>query len=173
VRHKYTALERAEDQGIDHFVYPRYTRVINVSAARGDINAAYALISNSEVRNELILTDIKDCMKNGRTPLILTKYKEHAKFIYDSVQEDADCVFILYGDNSTKENDSVRRQLKAIPQEKSLILVATGQKVGEGFDYPRLDTLMLAAPVSFPGRLEQYVFEAIKDIQKDWISRYV
>ena len=173
VRHKYTALERAEDQGIDHFVYPRYTRVINVSAARGDINAAYALISNSEVRNELILTDIKDCMKNGRTPLILTKYKEHAKFIYDSVQEDADCVFILYGDNSTKENDSVRRQLKAIPQEKSLILVATGQKVGEGFDYPRLDTLMLGAPVSFPGRLEQYVFEAIKDIQKDWISRYV
>lgn len=173
VRHKYTALERAEDQGIDHFVYPRYTRVINVSAARGDINAAYALISNSEVRNELILTDIKDCMKNGRTPLILTKYKEHAKFIYDSVQEDADCVFILYGDNTTKENDSVRRQLKAIPQEKSLILVATGQKVGEGFDYPRLDTLMLAAPVSFPGRLEQYVFEAIKDIQKDWISRYV
>ncbi len=173
VRHKYTALERAEDQGIDHFVYPRYTRVINVSAARGDINAAYALISNSEVRNELILTDIKDCMKNGRTPLILTKYKEHAKFIYDSVQEDADCVFILYGDNTTKENDSVRRQLKAIPQEKSLILVATGQKVGEGFDYPRLDTLMLGAPVSFPGRLEQYVFEAIKDIQKDWISRYV
>ncbi|WP_334159886.1 TOTE conflict system archaeo-eukaryotic primase domain-containing protein [Muricomes intestini] len=173
VRHKYTALERAEDQGIDHFVYPRYTRVINVSAARGDINAAYALISNSEVRNELILTDIKDCVKNGRTPLILTKYKEHAKFIYDSVQEDADCVFILYGDNTTKENDSVRRQLKAIPQEKSLILVATGQKVGEGFDYPRLDTLMLAAPVSFPGRLEQYVFEAIKDIQKDWISRYV
>ncbi|HCR83994.1 MAG TPA: restriction endonuclease subunit R, partial [Lachnospiraceae bacterium] len=157
VRHKYTALERAEDQGIDHFVYPRYTRVINVSAARGDINAAYALISNSEVRNELILTDIKDCVKNGRTPLILTKYKEHAKFIYDSVQEDADCVFILYGDNTTKENDSVRRQLKAIPQEKSLILVATGQKVGEGFDYPRLDTLMLAAPVSFPGRLEQYV----------------
>ncbi|HAX53101.1 MAG TPA: restriction endonuclease subunit R, partial [Lachnospiraceae bacterium] len=157
VRHKYTALERAEDQGIDHFVYPRYTRVINVSAARGDINAAYALISNSEVRNELILTDIKDCVKNGRTPLILTKYKEHAKFIYDSVQEDADCVFILYGDNTTKENDSVRRQLKAIPQEKSLILVATGQKVGEGFDYPRLDTLMLGAPVSFPGRLEQYV----------------
>lgn len=163
VRHKYTALERAEDQGIDHFVYPRYTRVINVSATRDDINAAYALISNSEVRNELILTDIKDCVKNGRTPLILTKYKEHAKFIYDSVQEDADCVFILYGDNTTKENDSVRRQLKAIPQEKSLILVATGQKVGEGFDYPRLDTLMLGAPVSFPGRLEQYVGRLNRD----------
>ena len=36
-------------------------------------------------------------------------------------------------------------------------MVATGQKIGEGFDCPRLDTLMLAAPVSYQGRLEQYV----------------
>ena len=42
-------------------------------------------------------------------------------------------------------------------KEESLILVATGQKIGEGFDCPRLDTLMLAAPVSFDGRLEQYI----------------
>ncbi len=36
-------------------------------------------------------------------------------------------------------------------------MVATGQKIGEGFDYSRVDTLMLAAPVSFEGRLEQYI----------------
>jgi superfamily II DNA or RNA helicase len=38
-----------------------------------------------------------------------------------------------------------------------LIPVATGHKIGEGFDFPRLDVLMIAAPVSFEGRLEQYV----------------
>ena len=66
-------------------------------------------------------------------------------------------VFVLYGDNSDKENSEVRRRLKEVAGNQSLILVATGQKIGEGFDYPRLDTLMLASPVSFSGRLEQYV----------------
>ncbi len=42
-------------------------------------------------------------------------------------------------------------------------MVATGQKIGEGFDFPRLDVLMLAAPVSFEGRLEQYVGRLNRD----------
>lgn len=81
------------------------------------------------------------------------------------MQKDADYVFILYGDNTDKENSSIRQQLKAVTKEKSLILVATGQKIGEGFDYPRLDTLMLAAPVSFAGRLEQYIGRLNRDYE--------
>ena len=88
---------------------------------------------------------------------ILTRFKEHAKFLHDALKEKADHVFLLYGDNSDKENAEIRVKLKQIPENESLILVATGQKIGEGFDFPRLDVLMLAAPVSFEGRLEQYV----------------
>ncbi|MFR6462282.1 MAG: hypothetical protein ACLUP6_07350 [Anaerostipes hadrus] len=69
----------------------------------------------------------------------------------------ADNIFLLYGDNTDRQNLEIRESLKQVKKEESLILVATGQKIGEGFDCPRLDTLMLAAPVSFDGRLEQYI----------------
>ena len=51
----------------------------------------------------------------------------------------------------------LREFANCIPINVAFILIATGQKIGEGFDFPRLDTLMLAAPVSFDGRLEQYL----------------
>lgn len=79
------------------------------------------------------------------------------------LKEKADHIFLLYGDNSDKENAEIRVKLKQIPENESLILVATGQKIGEGFDFPRLDVLMLAAPVSFEGRLEQYVGRLNRD----------
>lgn len=163
VRHSYTAKERAAEQGIGHYVYPRYTRVVDTEESKGDINGAYSLISSNAARNDMILEDTRKCVKKRRTPVILTKYKEQAKYLYDHLQKDADYVFLLYGDNSDKENLDVRRSLKEVSQNKSLILVATGQKIGEGFDYPRLDTLMLAAPVSFSGRLEQYIGRLNRD----------
>ncbi len=36
------------------------------------------------------------------------------------------------------------------------MIVATGRYLGEEFDAPQLDTLFLAFPVSFKGRLVQY-----------------
>ena len=158
VRHSYTAKERAAEQGIGHYVYPRYTRVVDTEESKGNINGAYSLISSNAARNDMILEDTRKCVKKGRTPVILTKYKEQAEYLYDHLQKDADYVFLLYGDNL-----DVRRGLKEVPVNKSLILVATGQKIGEGFDYPRLDTLMLAAPVSFSGRLEQYIGRLNRD----------
>lgn len=164
-RHSYTARERAEEQGIDHFVYPRYTRVVDTNESGDDINKAYALISSSPVRNDMILGDVRACVKEGRTPVILTKYKDQAKYLYEQLQEAAEHVFLLYGDNSDKENAEMRRKMNEVPAGKSLILVATGQKIGEGFNFPRLDTLMLAAPVSFEGRLEQYLGRMNRDYE--------
>ena len=165
VRHSYTAKERAKEQGIGHYVYPRFTKVIDTNETMNDINAAYNLISNNKIRNEMIVNDTRQAIADGRTPLILTRYKEHAKNLLDSLSGAADYVFLLYGDNSDSENSEIRKNLKKVLNEKSIILIATGQKIGEGFDFPRLDTLMLASPVSFAGRLEQYVGRLHRDYE--------
>lgn len=165
LRHRFTALERAQEQGIGHYFVPRYTRVVDTAESKEDINKAYSLISTSNVRNEMIVNDVKKSIEQNQTPVILTRFKEHAKFLYDTLKDEADHVFLLYGDNSDKENADIRVRLKQVPGNESIILVATGQKIGEGFDFPRLDVLMLAAPISFEGRLEQYVGRLNRDYE--------
>ena len=165
LRHRFTALERAQEQGIGHYFVPRYTRVVDTADSKDDINKAYSLISTSKVRNDMIISDVKKSVAQNQTPVILTRFKEHAKLLYDALKNEADHVFLLYGDNSDKENAEIRVRLKQVPRTESLILVATGQKIGEGFDFPRLDVLMLAAPVSFEGRLEQYVGRLNRDYE--------
>ncbi len=41
--------------------------------------------------------------------------------------------------------------------DSGIVLVATGSYLGEGFDWPELDTLFLAFPLAFKGRVVQYV----------------
>ena len=62
----------------------------------------------------------------------------------------------LVGNDSAKAKREVITQLNAIPANEPLVVVATGKYVGEGFDLPRLDTLMLAMPVSWKGLIAQY-----------------
>ncbi|RFU19722.1 helicase (end) [Geodermatophilus marinus] len=47
-------------------------------------------------------------------------------------------------------------RLEPRPGGPSLLAVASGPYIGEGFDCPALGTLFLAAPVAFKGRVVQY-----------------
>lgn len=48
---------------------------------------------------------------------------------------------------------------------ETMILIATGQLIGEGFDYPRLDTLIMATPVAWKGVVEQYAGRLHRDFE--------
>ena len=119
-------------------------------------NEAYEMLRHNEARDEQILSDVKECIAAGRTPVILSKYKDHSERLYDQMKGYADKVFLMTGNNSKKEHKQICEQLQQISPEETLVLVATGSLIGEGFDFPRLDTLIMATPVSFRSVVEQY-----------------
>lgn len=65
----------------------------------------------------------------------------------------------LEGGRSRKENEQIREKMKNVPTDESMVLVAIGQYIGEGVNYPRFDTMMLVPPpipIAWQGNVEQY-----------------
>jgi len=46
--------------------------------------------------------------------------------------------------------------LESLDASTPRVILATGRLIGEGFDHPPLDTMMLAMPISWKGTLQQY-----------------
>ena len=166
IRYSYTAKEKAKEQGIQHLVYPRFTMTVpprGVITDKMHPNEAYEIIHNNDVRDEQIIEDVKNCVAAGRTPVVLSRYKDHSEKFYERLKNYADHVFLMTGNNSKKEHRKILEQMHQVDKNESLILIATGSLVGEGFDFPRLDTLFMATPVSFRGVVEQYAGRLNRD----------
>ena len=166
IRYSYTAKEKAKEQGIQHLVYPRFTRTVpprGVITDKMHPNEAYEIIHNNDVRDEQIIEDVKNCVAAGRTPVVLSRYKDHSEKFYERLKSYADHVFLMTGNNSKKEHRKILEQMHQVDKNESLILITTGSLVGEGFDFPRLDTLFMATPVSFRGVVEQYAGRLNRD----------
>ena len=165
IRYRFTAKDRAEEQNIDHLVYPRFTRTVKPHHLSKTPygNDAYELIRNNDVRDEQIIRDVADCVQAGRTPVVLTKYVDHAKKLSERLKKYADRLILLTGANGTKARRAQVKELNEVDDSDSLILVGTGSLLGEGFDFPRLDTLFMATPVSGENVVEQYVGRLNRD----------
>lgn len=165
IRYRYTAKDKAKKQGIEHYVYPRFTRLVYAEGETLNINEAYQMVRESKIRNNQIISDVEICLANGRTPLVLTKFKEHAAYLYEELKNSADHIFLLQGGKSAKERELIRRQMKEVPENETIVLVAIGQYIGEGFNYPRLDTMMLTTPIAWQGNVEQYAGRLHRDFE--------
>ena len=156
VRHRVDPKEQAAEQGFRRILKPRFTRIRLASLEPGSsFNQVVEQLSEHSARNALIAEDAASAVKSGRTPLVITNRKEHAaelaKLLADSNIE----TYVLTGEGTTREKRERIEQVRNA-SSASYAIVATGGYIGEGFDLPQLDTLLLASPYSFEGVITQY-----------------
>ena len=87
--------------------------------------------------------------------LVLTQWTEHVEAFATALRQEGRDPVVLRGGLGAKARTAALERLKP-RDENPLLVIATGPYVGEGFDCPVLDTLFLAAPIAFKGRLVQY-----------------
>lgn len=150
-------------QSFNRVLMPRYTSFRCLKAGGGNYTQVIDELAENEARNQLILSDVAKAIAEGRTPIILTARTSHVDYLAAECRKFCPNVIRLVGNDSAKDKRETMSQLAAVPANEPLIVVATGKYVGEGFDLPRLDTLMLALPVSWKGLITQYTGRLHRD----------
>lgn len=156
IRHKVDPKEQAAEQGFRRILQPRFTRIRLASLEPGaSFNQVAEALCEHGARNALIAEDAINAVKSGRTPLVITNRKEHASEFARLLGESGIEAYVLTGEGTAREK---RERIERVRNASgaSYAIVATGAYIGEGFDLPQLDTLLLASPYSHEGVITQY-----------------
>lgn len=156
IRHKVDPKEHAAEQGFKRILQPRFTRIRLASLEPGSsLSQVIGALCEHDARNELIARDAVGAVWTGRTPLIITKRREHVADLAKRLEEAGIETYALTGEGSSREK---RERIERVRNATSThyVIVATGSYIGEGFDLPQLDTLLFASPYSWEGVITQY-----------------
>ena len=163
IRFKSDALAQMLNQNFTRILVPRFTQFRQLSEDKKSFSQILEELASNEMRNRQIVDDVVGCLQQGRAPLVLTSRTSHVKLLEALLQPHCKHVVTLIGSESNKVKRQQVEYLKNIPAEESLVIIATGKYIGEGFDYPRLDTLFLTLPISWKGLVAQYAGRLHRD----------
>lgn len=124
--------------------------------ARAQFHELYDALIVDESRNRMIVADVMDAIRQGRSPVVLTERTDHLRILAERLAPRVPHCFVLQGGMGRKPLQSVLASMAAVPDHEARILLATGRCIGEGFDDARLDTLFITLPVSWRGTIAQY-----------------
>ena len=150
------AKAQIQKQSFQRYLVPRFTSYRPVTDDKQSFTALSQSLAESEIRNNLIIEDVLNVVAAGRTPIILTARTSHVELLAERLKQHVANIIQLTGEGTAKNKRETLQKLQDIPKDAPLVIVATGKYVGEGFDYPRLDTLFLALPISWKGLVAQY-----------------
>lgn len=117
---------------------------------------------NDPFRNRRIADLAVRAVGEKAFPLLISDRKDHLDVLQAMIKEKATAtipveIVRLDGDLTAKQRRLAIEQIVTLRKEsKPLLLMATGSLIGEGFDLPELDTLIISTPLSFEGRMVQY-----------------
>jgi len=120
------------------------------------IQEVFRHLANDRSRTAAIAAEVRKAFDQGRKVLALTERIEHLDAMQAALGVESPPPFVLHGRMSRRQRATLIAELDALPPDAPRILLATGRLVGEGFDHPPLDTLVLAMPISWKGTLQQY-----------------
>jgi len=143
-------------------VWPRYLAAPTITPD-SPIQGVFKILANDIVRNRKITGDVIAAYREGRKILLLTERTDHLSFLHDGLVNEVEHCFVLHGRLSRKQRETVFSGLQALDGTAPRVLLATGRLIGEGFDHPPLDTLVLAMPISWKGTLQQYAGRLHRD----------
>ena len=111
------------------------------------------MVSYDTTRNQLIQKDILEQAATGTRTLVLSERKEHLDVLELYLKGQCEIIKIT-GDDSFASRTS---KLKQIQDGHYQVILSTGQFFGEGLDVQNINSLILAFPFSFEGKLIQYL----------------
>ncbi|MGI8558863.1 MAG: TOTE conflict system archaeo-eukaryotic primase domain-containing protein [Solirubrobacteraceae bacterium] len=117
------------------------------------IQEILSAVADDQDRTARIANDVLGELAEDRYPLVLTERREHLAAIAAVLEARTDRVAVLHGSLGARAR---RRAEALLTSEGPRVVLATGRYIGEGFDDPRLDTLMLAMPIAWKGTMTQY-----------------
>ena len=156
IRYLVDAKSQAQNRDFSHYIIPRFTAFRSLNSKEKTITQIYAEITENSNRNKQIISDALAAVENGRTSIIITERTEHIELLKNLLTNKCENIITLMGKISAKEKRETMERLSNITDDDKLIIIASGKYIGEGFDYPRLDTLLLAMPIAWKGKVAQY-----------------
>lgn len=120
------------------------------------IQDVFRHLASDPERTAVIGAEIQRVFNEGRRVSVLTERTEHLDAMVAVLSRKIPSPFVLHGRMSKQQRAKVMSDLEALPPDAPRVLLATGKLIGEGFDHPPLDTLILAMPISWKGTLQQY-----------------
>ncbi|MEY8308802.1 DEAD/DEAH box helicase family protein [Erysipelotrichaceae bacterium 51-3] len=133
----------------------------------GDFTRITQQASLDPERNARILEDVLCAVDQGRTVLVLTRFVEHARMLARTLESIDSRLNLLVYAGDPKEKAANQEKLHELAGKDHVVLVGTYSSIGEGFDFPPLDTLMLALPI----RSQVSISQAIGRIHRQTASK--